>query len=131
MNRLRAHWYLLTMRGMDVHTIPPNLLTQTDQGTWRIAGTRVSADSVVAAFWAGSTPEEICQDYNSLSLPQVYRFIAFYLENQQQVDAYLQAQRQAADHLRETLRQRHSDNLTSIRQRLLVHRQAQETPASA
>ena len=116
---------------MNEQIIPPNLITQTDHGLWRVTGTRVSIDSIVTAFWSGCTPEEICQDYDSLSLAQVYRVIAFYLENQQHVDTYLQEQRQAAEQLRKTLRERHSEDLTSIRQRLLAHRRSQKSPASA
>jgi uncharacterized protein (DUF433 family) len=71
---------------MSKEIIPSNLLTRTPQGTWRITDTRVSLDSVVAAFWAGSTPEEICQDFPSLSLVQVYSTIAYYLSHQEQLD---------------------------------------------
>jgi uncharacterized protein (DUF433 family) len=58
----------------------PDLLVCTPQGTWRIAGTRVSFDSVIHAFWEGATPEEICQDFPTLSLAQVYEAIAYYGE---------------------------------------------------
>ena len=43
--------------------LPSDLASCTPQGTWRVAGTRVSIDSVIYAFWAGATPEEICQDF--------------------------------------------------------------------
>jgi len=58
----------------------PDLLICTPQGTWRIAGTRVSLDSVIHAFWEGATPEDICQDFPPLSLQQAYETIAYYLK---------------------------------------------------
>ena len=66
----------------------PDLLTCTPQGTWRIAGTRVSLDSVIHSFWEGATPEEICQDFPSLSLAQVYEAIAYYLKQRDRVPTF-------------------------------------------
>jgi uncharacterized protein (DUF433 family) len=80
----------------------PDLLICTPQGTWRIAGTRVSLDSVIYSFWEGATPEEICQDFPSLSLPQVYEAIAYYLKQRDKVDAYLQAGRDGAEKLQQS-----------------------------
>jgi uncharacterized protein (DUF433 family) len=102
----------------------PNLLTCTPQGTWRIAGTRVSLDSVIHSFWEGATPEEICQDFPSLSLAQVYRAIAYYLKQRDNVDAYLQAGRHGAEKLEQELNGRHREFLSRLRQQLLSSRQS-------
>ena len=117
------------MSAVDLPNTPPDLFTRTPQGSWRIATTRVSLDSVITAFWNGSTPEEICQDFPTLSLIQVYSCIAYYLNHREPVDAYLQQQRQAADQLRQTLQTRHQEVLTDLRQRLLAHRESQMTSA--
>ena len=61
-----------------------------DAGYW-IAGTRVSLDSVVYAFWNGQTAEGIAQSFPVLALEQVYGSIAFYLANRAEIDAYLVA----------------------------------------
>jgi uncharacterized protein (DUF433 family) len=106
----------------------PDLLTCTPQGTWRIAGTRVSLDSVIHSFWEGATPEEICQDFPSLSLAQVYEAIAYYLKQRDKVDAYLQAGRDGAEKLQQELNGRHRDFLTKLRQQLLSSRQS-HTPS--
>lgn len=45
--------------------------------SYRIAGTRVSLDSVVYAFLAAQTPESIAQSFPVLSLEQVYGAVAF------------------------------------------------------
>ena len=106
----------------------PDLLTCTLQGTWRIAGTRVSLDSVIHSFWEGATPEEICQDFPSLSLAQVYGAIAYYLKQRDKVDAYLQAGRDGADKLEQELNGRHKEFLSRLRQQLLSSRQS-STPS--
>jgi len=58
-------------------------------GGYYIAGTRISLDSVVYMFREGHSPAEIQADYDLLTLPQVYRAIAFYLENREMVDQNL------------------------------------------
>jgi uncharacterized protein (DUF433 family) len=106
----------------------PDLLVCTPQGTWRIAGTRVSIDSVIHSFWEGATPEEVCQDFPSLSLAQVYEAIAYYLKQRDKVDAYLQAGRDSAEKLQHELNGRHRDFLTKLRHQLLSSRQS-STPS--
>ena len=101
-----------------------DILVRTPQGSWRIAGTRISLDSVVYSFCEGATPEEICQDFPGLSLAQVYATIAYYLNNREEVDRYLQEAEQSAEELRQNLETRHHDFIRILRQRLLVARQA-------
>jgi uncharacterized protein (DUF433 family) len=61
-----------------------------DNGYW-IAGTRVSLDSLVAAFLEGLSPEAIVTEcFPSLTLAQVYGGIAYYLAHRADIDAYLQ-----------------------------------------
>ena len=64
------------------------------EGSYRIAGTRVSLDSIVHPFLRGETAEAIAQSLPLLTLEQVYGAVAFYLANREAVDAYL-AERQA------------------------------------
>jgi uncharacterized protein (DUF433 family) len=62
----------------------------TDQaGVLRVAGTRVSLDSVVYAFDEGATPEEIAQAYPTLDLAAIYSVIGYYLQNRAEVEQYL------------------------------------------
>lgn len=62
----------------------------TDQaGVLRVAGTRVSFDSVVYAFDEGATPEEIAQAYPTLDLAAIYSVIGYYLQNRAEVEEYL------------------------------------------
>jgi uncharacterized protein (DUF433 family) len=58
-------------------------------GVYYIEATRISLDSIVYAFREGCSPESIREDFEGLTLAQVYGAIAFYLDHQAQVDAYL------------------------------------------
>jgi|SRR6185437_11815755 len=62
------------------------------EGNYYVAGTRISLDSVVYAFRRGDSPETICQNFELLSLEEVYGAIAYYLGNQAVIDAYLSRQ---------------------------------------
>lgn len=58
-------------------------------GAYRIAGTRVSLDSIVYCFWNGESPESIAQSFPTLTLEQVFGAIAYYLDHQNEIDEYL------------------------------------------
>jgi uncharacterized protein (DUF433 family) len=61
-------------------------------GGYYVAGTRISLDSVVCAFNRGDSPEAILENYPLLGKPaSVYGAIAFYLDHQTEIDAYLEA----------------------------------------
>src|SRR5207302_11224901 len=55
-------------------------------GALRIAGTRVGLDSVIAHFHEGRTPEQIVHSFPTVTLPQIYGAIAYYLENKKLID---------------------------------------------
>lgn len=56
---------------------------------YRVAGSRVSLDSIVYGFCNGESPETIAQSFPTLSLEQVYGAVAFYLANQGEIDEYI------------------------------------------
>src|SRR4051794_12028063 len=67
----------------------------------RIAGTRITLDTIVGACNRGDTPEEIVYGFPSLSLAIVYEVIAYYLRHREMVDAYIaENHRQAEEALR-------------------------------
>jgi uncharacterized protein (DUF433 family) len=81
---------------LPLHSDPPPL-AQGNDGLVRIAGTRIPLERVVRAFLAGATPEQIAQDYDTLSIKSVYAVVNYYLHHQAEVDAYLaEAEREAA-----------------------------------
>jgi uncharacterized protein (DUF433 family) len=78
-----------------IHTDPPPLV-ENEEGVVLIAGTRIPLERVVRAFLAGSTPEQIAQDYDTVSIEAVYSVISYYLRHRAEVDHYLaEAQREA------------------------------------
>jgi uncharacterized protein (DUF433 family) len=73
------------------------------EGTIRVAGTRLTLDTVVAAHHEGATPEEIAQRFPGVSLPDVYAVIGYYLRYRDEVEAYLNARREAANSFRQQI----------------------------
>ena len=60
------------------------------EGGYWIGGTRISLDSVVAAFLQGMSPDTIAKEcYPILTLEQVYGAITHYLGHRQEMDVYL------------------------------------------
>ncbi len=60
------------------------------EDAYRVAGTRVSLDSVVYAFNEGQSPETIAQSFPVLELEQVYGAITYYLAHRPEIDAYVE-----------------------------------------
>jgi uncharacterized protein (DUF433 family) len=63
-------------------------------GTLYVQGTRVSLDSIVYSFQEGASPETIRENFEALSLEQVYGAITHYLANQIEIDEYLRSREQ-------------------------------------
>jgi uncharacterized protein (DUF433 family) len=84
-------------------------------GAWRVAGTRVSLDSIVHAYWDGRLPEAIAADFPSLTLEQIHGAIAYYLGYRQEIDAYLQEQDARWHEFQQQSEQRHGLLLKGIR----------------
>jgi uncharacterized protein (DUF433 family) len=78
---------------------PVPLLPDSD-GVMRIGGTRVTLDTVIAAFREGLTPESIVEQYPTLRLPDVYSVIGYYLNHADKVDAHLRDRQRLADDVR-------------------------------
>lgn len=70
------------------------------EGVIRVGGTRVTLDTVVAAYRKGDTPEQIAQDYPSLQVADIYAVIAYYLRHQDEVTAYLEQRERQAEAVR-------------------------------
>lgn len=64
------------------------------EGVYYVPGTRISLDSVVFAFREGCSPETIREDFTGLTLAHVYGAIAFYLDHQSEIEAYLLRRRE-------------------------------------
>jgi uncharacterized protein (DUF433 family) len=72
----------------------PREYVEERNGGYYLAATRVSLGSIVQCFNEGRSPETILGEFDTLTLAQVYGAIAYYLENQAAIDAYLFHQEQ-------------------------------------
>jgi uncharacterized protein (DUF433 family) len=83
-------------------TAEPVPLRADVDGVVRVGSTRVTLDTVVAAFLDGMTPEGIVEQYPSLRLAEVYKVIGYILSHPEDVETYLrERQRRAAEVRRE------------------------------
>jgi uncharacterized protein (DUF433 family) len=85
------------------HAVP---LTRGEGGVFRITGTRVTLDSIVREFKDGATPEQIQEDYPSVTLSDIYSVVAYYLQHSRAVEDYVNAQAQAAREVRREVESR-------------------------
>ena len=89
-------------------------------GVVRVAGTRVTLDTLVAAFDAGATAEEMAQQYPTVALADLYAVITYYLRHQPEVSAYLQERRKQAAVVRLENERRFPS--AGVRERLMARR---------
>ena len=69
-------------------------------GGYYVAGTRVSLDSLIQCFNEGLSPEALLEEFDTLTLAQVFGALAFYLESQPAIDAYRVRQKRRFDAVR-------------------------------
>jgi uncharacterized protein (DUF433 family) len=69
----------------------PDFLTRDDFNEIRLTGHRIGLYTVVRCYREGRNAEQIAEEYPSLPLSLVYKVLAFYLDNRQEVDAYVDA----------------------------------------
>ncbi len=99
---------------------PAPLVTDAD-GVVRVGSTRVTLDTVIAAFREGMTAEGIAEQYPSLRLADVYSAIGYVLNHPDQIDAYLQSRKAFSDQVRRENEARFDPE--GVRARLLARRQ--------
>jgi uncharacterized protein (DUF433 family) len=102
---------------MITETIP---LKMDKDGVIRVSKTRVTLDTIVAAFMEGATAEEIAHQYPVVPLADIYSVIGYYLRRKKEVDAYLKRREKFAAEIRKQNEARF--NATGIRERLLARR---------
>lgn len=94
---------------------------QTDaDGVVRVAGTRVTLNTIVGAFDAGATAEDIAQQYSSVPLADVYSVITSYLRHKSEACACLQRREEQAEMVRAEVERRFPSS--GLRARLLARR---------
>ena len=68
-------------------------------GRPRIDGTRVSVNTIVNSYKKGYNAEEIAEQFERVSLAQVYAALTFYHANQAEIEADLKAEEETYDRL--------------------------------
>src|SRR5271154_6791377 len=101
-------------------TAQPVPLVSDADGVLRIGSTRVTLDTLVAAFREGLTAEGIVSQYPSLRLADVYLVIGYVLAHQEEVDAYLSHRQSIADEVRRENEARFDP--AGVRDRLLARK---------
>src|SRR5262245_43189354 len=89
-------------------------------GVVRVAGTRVTLDTFVAAFRDGVSAEGIVEQYPSLQLADVYSVIGYILHHTNEVNVYLERRQAQAAEVRSENERRFSP--VGVRDRLLARR---------
>jgi uncharacterized protein (DUF433 family) len=67
----------------------PDFLTQDEYGSIRLTGHRIGLMHVIDGYTDGSSPEQLHEEFPTLSLELINRVLAFYRENRAEVDAYI------------------------------------------
>src|SRR5262245_47745823 len=98
---------------------PP--LRQDESGALRIGNSRVLLEIVIHAFRDGVTAEDICRQYPTVSLGEVYAVIGYYLRHERDIEAYLESREAAAAAVEERISSQQAD-LSEIRARLMARR---------
>ena len=104
---------------LEIQPINPPLAADA-HGVIKIAGSRVTLDTVIGAFLSGATAEEIAQQYPSITLADVYATISYYLQHQEEVEKYLEKRRKNAKTVKDQNLKRFDQS--GIRARLLARK---------
>lgn len=111
-------------------------LTQWEDGTIRITGSRVPIDTVIHHFKLGATAEEIGYKFTSLRLADIYGAIYYYLAHRTEVEEYLREQELGADAVQQRIESdpEYQRSKAEMLERLLsrsLEKKTQETPPAA
>lgn len=105
---------------VSVPNYEPLPLEPNDDGVILVGNTRVPLDTIIDAYHDGRTPEEIVRQYTTLDLADVYAAIAYYLQNRDAIQAYLQQREEHASAVRQENERRFDP--VGVRERLLARR---------
>ena len=84
-------------------------------GVYRVGDTRVSLDSLVYLFHEGMSAESMVESYPALTLEAVHGALAFYLANENEIDAYLAEGERIAESQHAQAREVNSDLIAKLR----------------
>lgn len=90
------------------------------EGVVRVGATRVTLETLIAAFKEGATAEDIVSQFPTLQLADVYAVIAYYLRRPEEVEGYVQQRLHRARVVREMNESRFDPK--GVRDRLMARR---------
>jgi uncharacterized protein (DUF433 family) len=67
----------------------PDFLERQPSGSIRLAGSRIALEHLVEFYNEGFSPEMLLAQFPTLSLAQIHKAIAYYLDHAAEVDAYV------------------------------------------
>jgi uncharacterized protein (DUF433 family) len=80
-------------------------LTQWQDGSIRVKGSRLAIDGIIYAYRQGEIPEAIFESYpsESYTVADIYAIIAYYLSNKEKFDKYLAKREKEALEIRKKI----------------------------
>ena len=102
-------------------TIEPDAppLLADEFGVIRVAGTRVTLDTLLGFYQQGYTAERLHEGFPGVPLADVYATIAYYLRHRESVDQYLEENERKVERIRAEWESRQPPGL---REKLLARR---------
>jgi len=99
-------------------------LRLTEDGTIRIADSRVSLDSVLQHYKLGASAEQIAQKFPALDLADVYAAISYYLNHENAVEEYLRQQEAEGDEVQKIIESdpQYQKDSAALRARILARK---------
>ncbi len=92
-----------------------------ETGTIRVGNTRITLDVFLADHRRGMTPEQIVEQLDTLSLPDVYGALAYYYRHQSELDDYLRRRGEEADRMQREI-EATQPTFAEVKARLLARR---------
>jgi len=88
-SRCRVQSRFSAIMGLEDTMTLADYLTRDADGYIHVTGHRIGLQDVVHYYNEGYSPEALLDAFPTLTLPLIHRIIAFYLENQADVDTYI------------------------------------------
>ena len=85
------------------------------EGVYRVGDTRGSLDSLVYLFREGMSAESMVESYPAVTLEAVHGALAFYLANENEIDAYLAEGERIAESQHVQSREVNADLIAKLR----------------
>src|SRR5262245_13233235 len=93
-------------------------LTKWDDGSIRIAKSRVTLETIIITYKMGQTAEEIHYGFPTLALADIHAAIAYYLRHRDEVEKYLKEVEEKGERLRKEIEAKYPT--TDLREKLLA-----------